>query len=445
MASATNIGSASAPGSLGRTSEVERRLGSLVAGSYRILSHIGSGSSSHVFAAEHTRLGNHVAVKILRSEVASSARASARFRREARTVARLRHEHIVSVFDCGELEDETPYLVMELLEGQDLRSLLRSQSVLPAARAVRIVVEACRALTAAHEAGLIHRDLKPENLFITRRSTGEDWCKVLDFGVAKLDGGMATAQGSIIGTVRYMAPEQLSDSSTVDAATDVYALGAVLYECLAGTSLWDGATVEETMYQIMNREPAALAERRPHLPRALTRIVHRSVERNRERRPQSAAEFASLLMGSLDAPVALSDSPTVSDKLHVPVAPWRAVSSSNPVVFVLVGLCLILGLLMRPDAASTPRESHQGTAPPALTTSKDRLEVQAVPARTASSEALRAGSDNPVQAAAASGTARPSTKRRASPTVTKRIDRLDAEKPEPVRVGGFDPANPYGE
>src|SRR5688500_228074 len=203
-------------------SAAQKRVGSIVAGTYRIVRHIGSGGSSHVFEAEHLRLGKTFAMKLLRSEIDIGRRSAQRFRREARAIAKLKSEHVVSVVDCGELDDETPYLVMELLPGQDLRRLLEREGPLPARRAVQLIVEACRGLNAVHETGLVHRDLKPENLYVGRRDSGEDWCKVLDFGVAKMEASQSTAQGAIVGTVRYMAPEQLADSAAVERRTDVY-------------------------------------------------------------------------------------------------------------------------------------------------------------------------------------------------------------------------------
>lgn len=281
---------------------VAGRIGQIVGGTYRIARHIGSGGSSHVFSADHVRLGKAFAVKLLRTEIDSSRRAAQRFRREAKAIARLQSEHIVSVIDCGELDDQTPYLVMELLEGEDLRSLLNREGSLPPRRAVPIIIEACRGLTVVHDAGLVHRDLKPENLFVTRRAGGEDWCKVLDFGVAKMEASLSTAQGAIIGTVRYMAPEQLSDAESVGPTTDIYALGAVLYECLAGRPMVDGEAVQEVMFRIMNAAPRSVLEVVPTLPKALADILTRCVSRAPTGRPATASELAKLLAAALASP-----------------------------------------------------------------------------------------------------------------------------------------------
>jgi serine/threonine protein kinase len=273
-----------------RASALER-IGQIVGGTYRLSRYIGSGGSSHVYEARHLRLGKSFALKILRSELNNGRRSVQRFRREAETIASLHDEHIVSVVDTGELDDGTPYLTMELLPGEDLRSLLDREKQLPVRRAVQIALEACRGLTVVHRVGLVHRDLKPENLFITRRSSGEDWCKVLDFGVAKVQTSQATAQGVIVGTVRYMAPEQLAGDSVVSPSTDVYAVGAILYECLAGKPLVEAASVQEAMYQIMNLDPQPLAVRRSALPASLCAIIHRCIHKIPSSRPIDAAEL----------------------------------------------------------------------------------------------------------------------------------------------------------
>jgi eukaryotic-like serine/threonine-protein kinase len=270
----------------------------VVAGTYRITRHIGSGGSSHVFEAEHLRLGKSFAVKVLRPELDTSRLTAQRFRREAKAVARLHSEHIVSVVDCGELDDGAPYLVMELLIGEDLRSLLNREGSLPVRRAVALIVEACRGLAVVHDASFVHRDLKPENLFVARRSTGEDWCKVLDFGVAKMEASLSTAEGAIIGTVRYMAPEQLSDAASIGPATDVYALGAILYECLSGKPVVDGTTVQEVMYRVMNAPTTPLHELVPTLPRALAETVGRCLAKTPSARPPTTPMLAELLQAA---------------------------------------------------------------------------------------------------------------------------------------------------
>ena len=429
----------------------DNRLGMTVAGTYRITRHIGSGGSSHVFEAEHVRLGSQFAIKLLRSELDSGRRAVQRFRREARAVARLKNDHIVRVVDCGELDDGTPYLAMELLQGSDLRSLLRQTGILPVRRATQLVLEACHALTAVHAAGLVHRDLKPENLFVTRRSTGEDWCKVLDFGVAKMDASLSTAPGAIVGTVRYMAPEQLSASQDVGPATDVYALGAILYECLAGAPLCNAATVQEVMYQVMNREPVSLSKLRPELPPALVDVVSRATAKRIEQRPQSASELSSLLAATLTAAQAGSPSPDTLNEdaatvlTNVPGSTMtvsrRKLGAVLPLAAMLVGIVAgwtahrasaAKALAYAPPVPSARRAAAAlhapEPAPPAVTPPFNAAPPPKAVTATTSSSDVAVG---------------PAPKRTAAPRVTPETPRSAEAKNG--RLGSFDPANPYGD
>jgi serine/threonine-protein kinase len=152
------------------------------------------------------------------------------------------------------------------LRGEDLRGLLERAAPLPIPREVNLVRDACMGIAAVHRAGLVHRDLKPGNLFVTRRASGEDWCKVLDFGVAKMDASSSTAEGALIGTAKYMAPEQLKDGASAGPAADIYALGAILYECLCGTPPHTGMSAQELMFKIMNEAPEWLSVRRAENP-----------------------------------------------------------------------------------------------------------------------------------------------------------------------------------
>ncbi|MES1183189.1 MAG: serine/threonine-protein kinase [Myxococcales bacterium] len=339
MALATDARDDAEADQLGHGGSAIQRIGAVIAGSYRLTRHIGSGGSSHVFEAEHLRLGKSFAVKLLRPELDANRRTAQRFRREARAIARLKNEHIVSVVDCGELDDGTPYLVMELLEGEDLRSLLNREGSLPARRAVALIIEACRGLSEVHAAGLVHRDLKPENLFITKRSTGEDWCKVLDFGVAKMESSSSTAEDAIVGTLRYMAPEQLTDSASVGPATDVYALAAILYECLAGRAAVTGSTVQEVMYRIMNAEPQTLSELAAPLPRPLVETLERSLGKSPQARPASTEQMATLLRAAVqgtNAPTA-HDTVEEEEQFRLPTASRRPPPSAL-LVAILVGI-----------------------------------------------------------------------------------------------------------
>ncbi|MEI9937243.1 MAG: serine/threonine-protein kinase [Pseudomonadota bacterium] len=269
------------------------RRGEVLGDTYRLLEIVGGGGMAEVYSAEHLRLGRKFAVKVLRA--GTNHQSLERFRREASAIARIDNEFVVGVMDCGEAGDGTPYLVMDLLQGEDLRSLLDREGALPIPRAVNFVWEACQGIAAVHAAGLVHRDLKPENLYVSKRATGQDWCRVLDFGIAKTDVSNSTAEGALIGTVRYMAPEQLQDASSAGPTVDIYALGAVLYECVTGRSPHRGDTVQELMFKILNEQSARLESRRPGVPKGLANAVERALAKSPTQRFADVRQFANAI------------------------------------------------------------------------------------------------------------------------------------------------------
>jgi eukaryotic-like serine/threonine-protein kinase len=449
MASATDELEHPGSGEVETISSAKKRLGTVVAGTYRITRHIGSGASSHVFEAEHLRLGKSFAVKVLRPELDTSRLTAQRFRREAKAVARLHSEHIVSVADCGELDDGAPYLVMELLQGEDLRSLLDREGSLSVRRAVALIIEACRGLTVVHDAGLVHRDLKPENLFVTRRSTGEDWCMVLDFGVAKLDASTSTAQGAIIGTLRYMAPEQLADSGAVNPSTDVYALGAILYECVSGKPVHHGDSAHELMFKIMNKEPQQLAVVCPHLPHGLARAVMSCLAKQPKSRPESAKQLASVLASVCSPPPTEASLLTLREDAAgalIPPTPSRRRAGKRLLAGVLVaGLAGTFHWFLRP--------SIRGQVGPAPGAGSLPLDVPRQAPTPKAASPLSAATDllptpeglslPPPRAVAPTPTTPRS--RAASTKVAPPRPGSSAARAPGVSVGTFDPANPYGE
>ncbi len=272
------------------------RTGQVLASRYLLTRKIGEGGMGEVYEAEHVRLGRRVAVKLLHDVYCRREHYLERFSREAKTLASLCSEHIVAVTDCGDTSAGLPFIVMEYLEGEDLRKLLNQLAILPISRALKLVVDACEGVKVAHAKGLVHRDIKPENLFVVSRLGGTECCKVLDFGVAKQrDASTLTRDGALIGTVQYMAPEQALGEKDLDGRVDVFALGAILYECLCGEAPFRGDRAESILFAIIHREPVPLCELNPEVPESLSHVVHRALARNPANRYQTIGEFGAAL------------------------------------------------------------------------------------------------------------------------------------------------------
>ena len=270
-----------------------------VLGNYRLLELIGKGGMGHIYSAEHTRLGRLVAIKVLRQQYASNPDAIKRFFQEARAVNRIQHENIVQITDFIEQADGENYYIMELLQGQSLKDLMREECPLPYKRSLNIILQVCRALALVHRAGIVHRDLKPDNIYLLERAGVKDFVKLLDFGVAKLMDMEAhrsvrqTAIGTILGTPAYMSAEQAA-GKPVDQRADVYSVGIILYEMLCGLRPFAAETLGELVIQHLTVEPKIptnvnLPEK---LPRPLKQLVLRCLEKDKEKRPQSMTEVA---------------------------------------------------------------------------------------------------------------------------------------------------------
>jgi serine/threonine-protein kinase len=294
---------------------------------YTIVRLLGKGGMGAVYEARHAKLGRRVAIKFLLPELAARAEILRRFENEAVAAGGLEHPNLVAVIDLGGAADGSPYLVMEFLQGEDCARLVRHVGALPVARAVNIVLQACRGVAVAHDAGIVHRDLKPENLFLTDVGDGGDQIKVLDFGIAKLrpvDGQAATRTGSTFGTTHYMSPEQARGASEVDARTDVWSMGVVLYELLSGRKPFDAEQPLNVVHQILNATPPPLATARPGLPRGLVAAVERALRKDADARFPSIRALATALAPFADPTAARADAGAGSTR------PTPATNTSQP-------------------------------------------------------------------------------------------------------------------
>jgi eukaryotic-like serine/threonine-protein kinase len=276
-------------------------------GPYEITARIGAGGMGEVWKARDTRLERNVAIKILHPGFAQDPQARARFEREARTISQLEHPHVCRLYDVGGAHDGSPslpaYLVMELLDGETLRARLGGSSAerptLPARRVLEYGVQLAEGLSAAHDRGIVHRDLKPENIVITR--SGQ--VKILDFGLAKpgaaqpdaetsaLAGGAKTSAGVVLGTAGYMSPEQVR-GEPLDVRSDLFSLGVILYEMVAGRRPFSGRSTVETMNAVLCEEPAAIDTAAVHVSPALTSIIGHCLEKDPHLRFQSARDLS---------------------------------------------------------------------------------------------------------------------------------------------------------
>jgi serine/threonine-protein kinase len=275
--------------------------GQILAGKYRVEKVLGAGGMGVVVAARHIELESRVALKFLSPGIRSNREAVLRFAAEARRAVKFHSEHVARVLDVGTLDDGAPYMVMELLEGSDLSTWLQERGRLPIDQAVEFVLQACVAVADAHSLGIIHRDLKPANLFCVRRTDGQLSIKVLDFGISKMaeaasgsqSSGMAsTKTATVMGSPLYMSPEQIQSAKDVDARTDIWSLGVVLFELLTGAVPFEGDAFGQLAVKIAVQTPAPVRGYRPDVPDDLEAVIATCLAKDRNRRYPNVAELA---------------------------------------------------------------------------------------------------------------------------------------------------------
>ncbi|HET7542944.1 MAG TPA: serine/threonine-protein kinase [Polyangiaceae bacterium] len=326
--------------------------GAVLGGKYRVERVLGQGGMGVVVAARHIQLQELVAIKLLLPSALENPEMRGRFLREARAAAKIRSEHVARVVDVGQLDDGAPYMVMEYLAGRDLSAALAAHGRFAIENAVDYLAQACEAIAEAHALGIIHRDLKPANLMLVVRSDGSECVKVLDFGISKKTDNepgselSMTATDMIFGSPLYMSPEQMTSARSVDGRTDIWALGTILHELLAGTTPFQADNLAALAIQVATEQPPLLHTLRSDVPEGLSHVVQRCLQKQRGARFADVGELALSLL---------------------PFAPERAVPSLRRAAAILRGpqasAALASAPAVAPAAAATPAP---GTAPSAV-------------------------------------------------------------------------------
>jgi tRNA A-37 threonylcarbamoyl transferase component Bud32 len=277
--------------------EEDPLLNQVIGGKYRVEKKIGEGGMGKIYLGRHVTLGKRFAIKTLHADFTRNQEALERFRREAITTAQLEHPHILGMSDMDQMDDGTAYIVMEFLDGNELRKVLNDVQVLTIQRAVHIFTQVCRALSAAHDKNIVHRDMKPENVFLIEREGDPDFVKVLDFGISKIRqaGSKLTQTGMVIGTPHYMSPEQARGDPNLDHRSDIYTIGAMLYEALTGALPVQAENSTGVLVKILTEEPPRPTAINPSIPPAVEGVILRAMAKDPNYRYGSCRELSQAL------------------------------------------------------------------------------------------------------------------------------------------------------
>ena len=399
--------------------ELDLLVGSTVAGKYHIDRLIGRGGMGAVFQATNAVIGKRVALKFLGALTSKDSDAATRFQREAEAASLAESPHIVQIFDSGRSEQGLPFLVMELLTGEDLRARLRREGRLDVEATVRLGAQVLKALRQAHAAGIVHRDLKPDNVFLCRRDDEPSFVKIVDFGISKLQqhAGVDTLthKGAVLGTAFYMSPEQAQSFPDIDGRTDLFSVGAILYEMLTGEPPHSAPTYEAVLIAICTRDAADVRRLAPHVPEKLARVIARALRRDRDERYQSAADML------VDLEATLRESRELATKTRTTAGVWLDAPKSQTadryrtLVFGLVaalgGFAVAAYFVARgsagpadPRAASpSPSAVSSQAVPPAALVSEVPAALTAPLASAAAKPALKTTPSKPHDSAKPAG------------------------------------------
>lgn len=344
----------------------EALVGKTIVGRYVLRALLGHGGMGAVYEAEHVGLGKRFAIKFVDPEFATDERVVARFAREARAMSAIESAHIVTVFDAG-TEDGRPFLVMELLRGEDLGQRLRREMRVPVGEAMHIVAQVLKGLARAHAAGIVHRDLKPDNVFLVKSDTDPLFAKIVDFGISKIERPRAnttplalTGRGTVLGTPFYMSPEQAQAMTDVDARADLYSVGAILFECLTGRPPHTGESYEQVILSICMREAPELRAIEPKISAEVSRFVARALARDRLERYGSAERMLAALHEV--APAEKARVPLDPGPVETLLSPGVATPPQPISAQTRVGVAMLSPVPSEPAVTSAPASTV--TSPP---------------------------------------------------------------------------------
>lgn len=316
--------------------------GAVIAQRYRVDGVLAEGGMGIIYRGWHLTLCQPIAIKVVRPELLKNAEAVSRFLNEARAMASLHSMNVAQVLDVGRIRGDTLYMVLEYLEGVDLRTMLDNEGALPLGRAADYIIQACAAMQEVHALGIVHRDIKPENLFIANLKDGRKILKVIDFGISKRldenEGRSFTAPDRSLGSPQYMPPEQISSPDHVDGRADIWSLGVVLFELLSNALPFRAHNMTATCARVLCGEPNSLEKLRPDLPEEIYALVRRCLQKNPKDRFADMAELASALAPFADSTLARQSQPSVRllsaehsrDDRHSERTPAPAVGSILP-------------------------------------------------------------------------------------------------------------------
>jgi eukaryotic-like serine/threonine-protein kinase len=343
-------------------------LGQTLAGKYLVEKLIKHGGMGSVYVGKHVLMDKTVAIKVLRTSLAADNDVVARFSREAKAASRINHPHAVSVTDFGEDENGVVFLVMEYLDGTTLKDVIKTEGQMAIDRGLEIVRQVAGALDAAHQQGVVHRDLKSDNIMLSR-TNGDEWAKVLDFGIAKIQQPAGsrdidiTAPNLVIGTPQYMSPEQCSQSGPLDARSDIYSLGIIVYEMLAGRVPFTGESPTVIMMKQVQDPPPSILEARHDLPVGLEKVITKALAKQPVDRYQTAGGFSEALMEAISKP-AEAAAAAVAAPTTVPNTPVSAASTRADEVTLVRSSDDDEETVVRPRPAPAPIETEPvGPAP----------------------------------------------------------------------------------